>query len=261
MAIKWKPPPGKEKVTTGTTGIIITHHDATMWGNRITKEDKVHRKPTTTFMTRNVLKGPMAPPAPPQRHSLDAARSAVALEPSQFGYDPESQKGKDFMRAVDWRCGKLGPQDRFVQSQTASQEVGWTLMRTEHLKRVESSPEELAKMLDVQQSEATQYDFLSGMVKAAAEKGRQRREKRYADQEARVQQAMEYQAEFLNKGTRGSKWFHPSEETDATFFANTFVKKTGVPMHKSNPKPDEVTLRDAKGNFCPPWKPPLKPLT
>merc|ERR1719217_470547 len=103
--VKIQPPPDPDKkVTTGTTGIIVDTYDGIMWTSRIVKEDRVHRKPTTTFMTRPVLKGPMKIPNPPQRHVPAEAAKVGHVDASTFGYDPASEVGKDFQRAVDWRC-------------------------------------------------------------------------------------------------------------------------------------------------------------
>jgi len=103
----------------------------------------------------------------------------------------------------------------------------------------------------------TSYDNLSPIIKGRSEMKLRRRERKLAEAEASVEKAMGRFSEFQPKGSQGAKYYAPSNETDATAFGNYFIQSTGgIPMHKANPKPDDITVKIAGGLMAPKWRPP-----
>lgn len=241
----WPPPPEPGKVvTTGTTGVISNHYDHIIWTARIEKEAAINGKTQNTKFPgaaiRSAVRVQSQPIAP---HKMDAANRTGHLDVEKLGF--RGHQATQVHREV--AALKCGPKGIHALPETAQHSKDWAMSTGSRLPAMRSAP-------DLSHA-STEYPAQRQVLIDAAEARLKRREAKVTQAEERVQKALNAQAKFFCKGPIGKKYYLPNGETDATAFQNFFILATnGVPIHKANPKSDEVILRDKQGVLVDAWK-------
>lgn len=240
----WRLPVDPSKARcTGTTGIMVTHHDGVIWAERINKEDPVHARVHNPdgFQMRNSMRA-FGFPVPPHQH---LPKPGEGLDFSRLGWDPEGPLAKELTGAMA-RAAAV-PRGKFGMAETAYHQQSWGLSSPSRPARSVSMPSVGDAETGVERSRA--------LVREAAEARARRREEKLAKCEARIDAALSRSSGFLNTGRRGVKWHKPLGETDATAFQNYFCRASGgIQLHQTRTS-NEPTLRDAQNNLVRAWAP------